>query len=98
LSGFVVRGCCIAHITNRSRFPSADNTEDNSRYCTPTTFVWRDTVRSRALIGSVSDMSTAKALVAPQSRSARRERVRAVLVGLQAAWECLIPAGNLSGI
>jgi hypothetical protein len=64
-SGFIVRSGCITHIANRGSIATSNDTKDDGCYGTPAALVLRDTVRSSAIGGSMSDMTTAKVLVAP---------------------------------
>ena len=85
----------MAHIVNRCRVSTMDDTEYDGSYDMPAAFMLRKAIGSWAFRGVMSYLATAKALVAAQGCSAGREWVWAKLIGLQVAGVCLIPSDDL---
>jgi hypothetical protein len=67
----------------------------NIGYGTPATFVLRENIGSWALGSAMSNLATAKALVAAYGYSPWGKWIWAVFIGLQTPRKCLIPGVDL---
>ena len=77
---------------------AANNTEYNGGYSTPAVFMLRENIGSWALGSAMSNLATAKALIAAYSYSPRSKWIWGVFIGLQMPRECLIPGADLCSI